>query len=59
MALNELVVASVNRQHAKIRALGERAVATLKTWKIVTKLHCSLHHGTASSRQSCPPARPK
>jgi hypothetical protein len=46
MVLNELVLASVNRQHAKIRAMGERAVATLKTWKIVTKLHCSPHHGT-------------
>jgi hypothetical protein len=26
---------AVNRDHARIRALGERAVATLKTWKIL------------------------
>lgn len=38
---------SVNRQHAKIRALGERAVATLKTWKLLAKLHCSPHRATA------------
>jgi DDE superfamily endonuclease len=37
---------SVNRQHAKIRALGERAVATLKTWKVLAKLHCSPHRAT-------------
>lgn len=29
---------AVNRAHAKIRACGERAVATLKTWKILVKL---------------------
>jgi hypothetical protein len=38
---------TVNRHHAKIRALGERAVAILKTWKILTKLHCSPHRATA------------
>ncbi|WBB82118.1 transposase family protein [Micromonospora sp. WMMD882] len=31
---------TVNRGHARIRAVGERAVATLKTWKILTKLRC-------------------
>jgi hypothetical protein len=31
---------AVNRAHARIRALGERAVATLKGWKILTKLRC-------------------
>ncbi len=31
---------AVNRTHAKIRARGERAIATLKTWKILTKLRC-------------------
>jgi DDE superfamily endonuclease len=31
---------AVNRAHAKIRARGERAIATLKTWKILTKLRC-------------------
>jgi hypothetical protein len=30
----------VNRAHAKIRAKGERAVAVLKTWKILTKIRC-------------------
>jgi len=29
-----------NRAHAKLRAPGERANAQLKTWKILTKLHC-------------------
>lgn len=38
---------TVNRQHAKIRALGERAVAILKTWKLLAKLHCSPHRATA------------
>ncbi|GAA5047967.1 hypothetical protein HNP84_000270 [Thermocatellispora tengchongensis] len=31
---------AVNRSHARIRAIGERAVATLKTWKVLAKLHC-------------------
>lgn len=26
---------AVNRSHAKVRALGERAVATLKTWRVL------------------------
>ena len=30
----------VNRNHARNRAPGERAVATLKTWKLLTKLRC-------------------
>jgi hypothetical protein len=41
---------SVNRHHAKIRAVGERAVAILKTWKILTKLRCSPHRSTAIVR---------
>lgn len=32
---------AVNRSHARVRARGERAVATLKTWKILAKLRCS------------------
>ncbi|MBL1086577.1 transposase [Streptomyces actinomycinicus] len=32
---------AVNRSHAKIRALAERAVATLKTWRLLRKLRCS------------------
>ncbi len=31
---------AVNRSHAKIRALGERANATLKSWKVLARLHC-------------------
>jgi hypothetical protein len=30
----------VNRAHAKIRALGEPAKATLKTWRLLRKLRC-------------------
>ena len=36
---------AVNRAHAKVHGIGERAVTTLKTWKVLVKLHC------------CPPAR--
>ncbi|WP_306320353.1 MULTISPECIES: IS5 family transposase [unclassified Streptomyces] len=32
---------AVNRSHAKVRALAERAVATLKTWRLLRKLRCS------------------
>jgi DDE superfamily endonuclease/Helix-turn-helix of DDE superfamily endonuclease len=32
---------AVNRSHAKIRALGEQAIATLKTWRLLRKLRCS------------------
>ncbi|TDC54137.1 IS5/IS1182 family transposase [Micromonospora sp. KC207] len=38
---------AVNRAHARIRARGERAIATLKTWKILTKLRCCPHRATA------------
>ncbi|MDG4795525.1 transposase family protein [Micromonospora sp. WMMD1082] len=38
---------AVNRSHARIRALGERAVATLKTWKILVKLRCCPRRSTA------------
>ncbi|MGR6914319.1 transposase family protein [[Actinomadura] parvosata] len=31
---------SVNRSHARILAQGERAVATLKTWKALAQLRC-------------------
>ena len=36
----------VNRAHARIRAIGERANATLKTWKVLTRLRCSPHRAT-------------
>ena len=32
---------AVNRAHAKIRALGEQAMATLKSWRLVRKLRSS------------------
>lgn len=38
---------AVNRSHAKIRALGEQAMATLKTWRLLRKLRCSTTHITA------------
>jgi hypothetical protein len=38
---------AVNRDHARIRALGERAVATLKTWKVLVKLRCCPRRATA------------
>jgi dienelactone hydrolase len=37
----------VNRAHARIRGIGERAIATLKTWKLLAKLHCCPRRGTA------------
>ena len=38
---------TVNRAHARIRARGERAIATLKTWKILAKLRCCPRRATA------------
>jgi hypothetical protein len=32
---------AVNASHAKIRALGEQAIAALKTWRLLRKLRCS------------------
>ncbi|MDX2819276.1 transposase family protein [Streptomyces sp. PA03-5A] len=32
---------AVNASHAKVRALGEQAMATLKTWRLLRKLRCS------------------
>ncbi|MBB2747096.1 UNVERIFIED_ORG: hypothetical protein FHR35_006975 [Microbispora rosea subsp. rosea] len=37
---------AVNRAHARIRALGERAVATLKAWKLLAQLRCCPHRAT-------------
>jgi hypothetical protein len=36
----------VNRSHVRIRGIGERAVATLRTWRILTKLRCCPQRGT-------------
>ncbi len=38
---------AVNRNHARLRAVGERAVATLKGWKILTKLRCCPRRASA------------
>lgn len=38
---------AVNRTHARIRARGERANATLKTWKVLAKLRCCPRRATA------------
>jgi DDE superfamily endonuclease/Helix-turn-helix of DDE superfamily endonuclease len=38
---------AINRDHARIRAIGERAIATLKTWKILVKLRCCPRQATA------------
>lgn len=38
---------AVNRSSARIRALGERAVAILKSWKVLTKLRCCPRRATA------------
>ena len=37
---------AVNRSHARIRVIGERAIATLKGWKILTKLRCCPRRAT-------------
>jgi hypothetical protein len=37
----------VNRAHARIRGIGERAIATLKTWKLLARLHCCPQRATA------------
>jgi hypothetical protein len=37
----------VNKAHARVRCRGERAVATLKTWRILTKVRCSHFRASA------------
>ncbi|WP_318217376.1 transposase family protein [Streptomyces sp. SCL15-6] len=39
-----------NRDHARIRSLGERAMAILKSWRILRKLRCSTTRITAVVR---------
>jgi hypothetical protein len=38
---------AVNRSHAKIRAVVEQAMATLKNWRLLRKLQCSSTRITA------------
>lgn len=37
---------AVNRSHAKIRALVEQAIATLRSWRLLRKLRCSTTRNT-------------
>lgn len=39
-----------NRDHAKIRSLGERAMAILKSWRLLRKLRCGTTRITAVVR---------
>jgi hypothetical protein len=41
---------AVNRSHARIRALVEQAVATLKSWRLLRKLRCSTTRVTSLVR---------
>lgn len=43
----------VNRAHARIRAIGERANATPKTWKVLARLRCTARTGRP---RSCRPS---
>jgi hypothetical protein len=36
----------INRAHARLRARGERANATLKGWKVLVKLRCCPRRAT-------------
>jgi DDE superfamily endonuclease len=38
---------AVNRAHEKMRARGERAIATLQTWKTLAKVRCFPRRATA------------
>jgi hypothetical protein len=45
---------AVNRSHAKIRALAEQAVVTLKSWRLFRKLRCSTNRVTGLVRTVLP-----
>ncbi|MCY1144058.1 transposase family protein [Actinoplanes sp. Pm04-4] len=38
---------TMNMTHAKVRARGERAIATLKNWRVLAKLRCCPRRATA------------
>lgn len=38
---------AVNCAHARIRAVGERGAATLKNWRVLRRIRCCPHRGTA------------
>jgi hypothetical protein len=48
---------AVNRAHAKIRACGERATATLMTWKVLAKLRYCPRRATAMVQAILVPRR--
>nr|WP_237517398.1 transposase family protein [Streptomyces sp. SID4941] len=39
-----------NHDHAKIRSLGERAIVTLESWRLLRKLRCCTTRITAAVR---------
>jgi hypothetical protein len=47
-----------NTAHARIRALGEQAMATLKTWRLLPKLRCSTTESPVTSKPSSPSTSP-
>lgn len=48
---------AVNRSHAKVRALGERSIATLETWKVLARLHCLFQRSTGPTSARSTSAR--
>ncbi len=47
---------AVNRSHAKIRALGEQAMATLKTWRLL-RMRADDGHARRGFKTSVPPVK--
>ena len=45
-----------NRAHARLRALGERANAQLKSWRILRKLRCCPPRGRAAGQSGPRPS---
>jgi hypothetical protein len=43
----------VNRSHSRIRALGERALATLKTWKVLPNCAAAPGSPMSAASRSC------
>lgn len=41
---------AANTAHTKVRAPGERGFATLKTWRILTRVRCSTHRVTTLAK---------
>jgi hypothetical protein len=39
-----------NAIHAKVHIISERAISTLKTWKLLTKLRCCPQRATTITR---------